>query len=336
MVWLKFILCLVVILFAGTKLARYGDALAEKTGLGRVWVGLLFVAVVTSMPELVTAVSAAALVKVPDLALGTLLGSCLYNLTILGILDIIYRGTPILSQVSRGHVASTGMEIVLIVLAGGSILTMAVFPGFSLGWVGIPGIIIFVLYLFGARQLYRLGQEQPAPLTPVEPLTYAELPTGTVYLRFTLASVAVIATGIWLSFIGDEISVVTGWGASFVGNLFLAITTSLPELVVALAAVRLGAADLALADILGANMLDIVAILWVDLFYTSGPILTDVSQAHLIPVVLTLLMSLLVVAGLLIKQKRKTFIVTSWYGPLFIALYFIGAYLLFISGIGLG
>ena len=76
LVWLKFVLCLAIILFAGAKLARYGDAIAEKTGLGRIWIGLILLAVITSMPELVTSVSSVVLVNSPDLALGTLLGSC--------------------------------------------------------------------------------------------------------------------------------------------------------------------------------------------------------------------------------------------------------------------
>ena len=91
MVWFKFFLSVAIILFAGTKLARYGDAIAEKTGLGRMWIGLVLLAAITTMPELVTGVSSAALVGLPDLALGTLFGSCLFNLTILALLDILYR-----------------------------------------------------------------------------------------------------------------------------------------------------------------------------------------------------------------------------------------------------
>ena len=122
MVWLKFLLCLVIILFAGTKLARYGDAIAEKTRLGRIWIGLVLLAIITTMPELVTGVSAAALIKVPDLALGTLWGSCLFNLTVLALLDVLCRDTPLLSKVSLGHMISAGAGILLMALAGGSIL----------------------------------------------------------------------------------------------------------------------------------------------------------------------------------------------------------------------
>jgi cation:H+ antiporter len=184
-----------------------------------------------------------------------------------------------------------------------------------------------------ARQIFRFKREQQSAPPETESPTYSEIPTKIVYLRFGMAAAAVVGAGIWLSFIGDEIAETTGWGASFVGSLFLAISTSMPELVVTVAAVRLGAADMAVADILGANMLDVVAILWTDIFYTQGPILAVVSRTHLITAVVTIIMSLLVVAGLNFRRKLKTFGVISWYGPLLIGLYILGAYALFTSGI---
>jgi cation:H+ antiporter len=336
LVWFKFLLCVAIILFSGTKLARYGDAIAEKTGLGRIWIGLVLLATITTMPELVTGVSSAALVGLPDLALGTLFGSCLFNLTILALLDILYRPAPILSQASLRHIASAGMGILLIAIAAGSIFVGERFSGFALGWVGIPSIVIIILYLVGARQMFYFERKHPLPSLQAAPFLYREVPTRTVYLKFALAAIAVIGAGIWLSFVGDEIAETTGWGASFVGSLFLAITTSIPELAVTVAALRLGAIDMAVADILGANMLDMVFIIWVDLFYTPGPILATVSGAHLITAMVVVVMSLLVIVGLRFRQKGKTFLIISWYGLALIGLYIFGAYALFTSGVGLG
>ncbi len=336
MVWFKFLLCLVIILFAGTKLARYADAIGEKTGLGRIWIGLVFLAAFTSMPELVTGVSSAALVKLPDLALGTLLGSCFFNLAILTVLDILYRPAPILSKVSSRHMVSASVGILLTAIAAGSILGGEMFSGLTLGWVGVPSIIIFILYLAGIRQMFHFERHHQSPPLQAAPLQYEKIPTRTVYLRFTLAAAATIGAGIWLSFIGDEIVETTGWSASFIGSLFLAISTSMPELVVTIAALRLGAIDMAVADILGANMLDIAHILTVDLFYIQGPILSSVSSTHLITAVVVIVMSSIVIAGLRFRQKRKTFFFISWYALALIGLYLFGAYALFVSSIGSG
>jgi cation:H+ antiporter len=326
----------VIILFAGTKLARYGDAIAEKTGLGRIWIGLVLIATITTMPELVTGVSSAALVGLPDLALGTLLGSCMFNLTILALLDILYRPAPILSQISLRHIASAGMGILLIAIAAGSILAGERSSGLALGWVGISSIAIITVYLIGTWQMFRFERKHQLVSLQAALLQYEEISTKAVYLKFALAAIAVIGAGIWLSLVGDEIAVTTGWGASFVGSLFLAITTSMPELAVAVAALRLAAVDMAVADILGANMLDMAFIIWVDIFYTEGPILAMVSGAHLTTAVMAVVMSLVVIIGLRFRQKRKTFIVFSWYTPALIGLYVFGAYTLFTAGIGLG
>ena len=336
MVWLKFIACLVIILFAGTKLARYGDAIGEKTGLSGMWVGLVFLAAITSAPELVTGVSSVALVRLPDLGLGTLLGSCLFNLSILALLDILHRPAPILSRASSRHMAPAGLGILLIAFAAGGILAGEKLSGLALGWVGIPSIVILILYLVVMRQMFRFERSHQLPPLEATSPQYKEIPTRTVYIRFILAAVAVIGAGIWLSLVGDEIAKTTGWDTSFVGSLFLAIGTSLPELVVSVAALRLGAIDMAVANILGANMLDITHIFTVDLFYTQGSILSSVSSTHLITAVVVAVMSLLVIVGLRFRQKRKTFIVISWYALALIGLYIFGVYALFTSGIGSG
>ena len=338
LVWLKFVVCLAIILFAGTKLARYGDAIAEKTGLGRIWIGLILIAAITTMPELVTSVSSVALVRPPspDLALGTLFGSCLFNLSILALLDILHAHTPVLTEANPRHTASAGWGILLIAIAAGGIIAEKRLPGLALGWVGIPSIIILILYLAGMRRMFLSERSHQLSAAKADSLQYKEIPARTVYLRFALAAAAVSGGGIWLAFVGDEIAGVTGWGASFVGSLFLAITTSAPELVVAITALRLGAIDMAVADVLGANMLDIAVIFPADLFYIrGGPVLSSVSSSHLITAAVVVMMNLLVIAGLRLRQRRKALVFISWYALALIGLYIFGAYALFTSGTGL-
>ena len=334
LVWLKFLASLVIILFAGTKLAKYGDVIAEKTGLGRIWIGLVLLAAITSAPELVTGVSSVALIGLPDLAVGTLLGSCLFNLTILAVLDILHRRTPVLSEVKSQHLASAGMGILLVAIAGGSIFAGERLAGLRLGWVGVSSILILILYLAAMWGMFRFERNQSPPSNN-DTRRYEQEPMKALYFKFALAAAAVIGAGIWVSFIGDEISTTYDWSASFVGTLFLAITTSMPELAVTVAALRLGAIDMAVADILGANMLDVAHLFTVDLFYRRGPVLSSVKSVHLITAGIIMVMSLLVILGIRFRQKRKTFIVASWYTPALIGLYIFGAYALF-KGIGSG
>jgi len=301
--------------------------------MGRIWIGLVLLAAITSMPEMVTGVSSVALVASPDLALGTLFGSCCFNLSILALLDILHSRTPVLTEASPRHMASAGWGILLIAIAAGGIVAGGKFPSLALGWVGIPSIIILLVYLVAMRQMFHLERSHQTPVQDAS-LQYDQMPARTAYFRFALAAAAVIAAGIWLSFIGDDIAETTGWAASFVGSLFLAITTSAPELVVTISALRLAAIDMAVADVLGANMLDIAIILPVDLFYAKGPVLSSVSSSHLVTAAVVVIMNLLVIAGLRLHREHKTFRVISWYAPILIGLFVVTAYALFSLGTG--
>jgi len=80
LVWLEFAVCLALIALAGHRPSLYGDMIAEKGGLTRTWVGVVMVASVTSLPELVSGLSSVTVAHTPDLAMGDILGSCVFNL----------------------------------------------------------------------------------------------------------------------------------------------------------------------------------------------------------------------------------------------------------------
>lgn len=335
MVWLAFVFCLVVILFAGFKLARYGDAIAEKTGLGAVWIGLVLIALVTSLPELTTEISATTLVDSPDLALGTIFGSCTFNLAILALLDAIYSNGPILNKVSRGHIISAGAGAVIVALAAVSIFFGEGLSGLALGWVGVPSLLIFIIYILSVKQIFNYERRKnddknQQPTT----LQYDGISNRQVYIRFSMAALAIIGAGIWLAFIGEDIAETYNLSNSFVGTLFLAFTTSMPELAVGIAAIRLGAIDIAVANLMGSNMINIAKIFIIDIFYTKGPILSLVSNAHLITAMITITMTLIVVIGLRFQYRRKLFKFAGWYSYLIIGLWLLGAYLVYSSGSG--
>jgi len=334
LIWLWFVLCLAAILVAGTRLARYGDAIAEKTGLGRIWIGTVLLAVITTMPELVTSVSSVALVGSPDLALGTLLGSCCFNLLILAVLDGLHSRTPVLSVANRRHAIAAGWGALLIAITGLSIWSGERLSSLALGWLGMPSAVILALYLVAMWWMFRSERSDRPGSVPAASAQYEKLESKTVYIRFALAAAVVIAAGIALSHIGDAISLATGWGSTFVGTLFLAIATSAPELVVVVSALRMGAVDLAVGDVLGANMLNMAIIIAVDLAHGPGCVLSSVTGGH-ITALAAVAMSLVVIAGLRLRQRRKLLGVVSWYSPVLVALYAFGAYILFASGTGL-
>jgi len=147
------------------------------------------------------------------------------------------------------------------------------------------------------------------------------------YLYFAISAAFIIGAGIWLAIIGNEIALATGWRQSFVGSLFLAFTTTLPEITVSFAAMRMGAIDLAVANMIGSNLFNMTIIPIDDLFYLKGPVLAAVSENHLITALAVMLMTITFIAGLRFRPKR--FFRLSWWNCALIVLFFLSAYFSF-------
>lgn len=338
MVWLQFVALSIAIVFGGAKAARYADVLAEKTGLGRIRVGLVLLALVSSMPELSTGITAVSLVKLPDLAVGTILGSCLFNLGIIVLLDVMYRGSPVLSKANPSHKASLVLGILILALTAGVISAGDRLSGLTIAWIGVPSIVIFLVYLTGMWGVFRYEHRKREASPPAKEtvLLYDGHSLTGAWLKFALAAAVVIGAGIWLAFIGEDIVASTGWGASFVGSLLLAVSTSLPETVIGITALRLGAIDMAIANVIGANLINIAKIFVLDIFYTEGPLLSSVSGAHVTTTLVAIGMSVVVLIGILYRARVKTFRVVSWYSVLLLGLYIYGAFALYNASLDVG
>ena len=144
-----------------------------------------------------------------------------------------------------------------------------------------------------------------------EELLYREITLRSAVLYYSIAAVAVVAAALWLPQLGAELARQTGLGEAFVGSLFIAITTSLPEIVVSLAAVRIGAVDLGIGNVLGSNLFNLLILGLDDVFYRQGPLMADASASHNISIVAIVMMNALFLIGLTYKVMTKRFVV-AW------------------------
>ena len=310
-------------------MARYAAIIADKTGLGGVWTGLVLLAVVTSLPELFTGISAVTLVKIPDLTIGDLLGANTFNLLNLAFLDIAHRNGSLLRAVSPGHRLTGWFSLVLVLVAATSIVISLRFSAMGIGWIGWYSPIIILLYLAFVRIIFRFEQRQSSHQGVDRQVIrdYREISLKRVYFYFAISAAFIIGAGTWLAIIGNEIAGITGWGESFVGSLFLAFTTSLPEITVSFAAMRIGAVDLAVANMIGSNLFNMTIIPIDDLFYLKGPVLAAVSENHLITALAVMLMTIIFIAGLRFRPKR--FFRLSWWNCALVVLFLLSAYFSF-------
>lgn len=309
MIWLQFVLTALVIVLAGVRLARYGDVLGEKTGLGRSWVGVVLLAATTSLPELFTGFGATALASLPDIALGDVLGACMLNLLVLSMMDAI-QPEPLSARAHQGHAISIGFGLLLIGAVGiGLIVDERVL---SIGWVGVYTPVLIVLYFVALRVIFTHEQHRRAreARDVAEELQYGETTLRSAVVHYAATAVIVIAAALWLPQLGSELARRTGLGEAFVGSLFVAVTTSLPEIVVSLAAVRLGAVDLGIGNVLGSNLFNVMLLGLDDIFYRGGPLLADTAASHHVTVVAIVMMNALFLIGLTYKVMKKRFVVT--------------------------
>jgi len=327
LVWVKFVICILIIVFSGRQVAKHGDIIAEKSGLGGVWIGLILLACITSLPELFTGVSAILLVDAPDLTVGNLLGANVFNLFNLALLDIAHKNSSIIAIASQTHRLTGRLSLMLIAVVAISIFISSHFYTMPMGWIGWYTPIIIFLYIFSVRKIF-LFEKRQSPSQETK-LYYEEESAGKAYLYFFISAAFIIGAGIWLATIGKEISQTYGWGQSFVGSLLLAFATTLPELTVSFTAMRMGATDMAVANLIGSNLFNLTIIPIDDLIYLKGPVLAAVSESHLITALAVMLMTLIFIAGLRFKPKRLFRL--SWWNCTLIALFLLSAYFSFIT-----
>ncbi|MBM3252479.1 MAG: sodium:calcium antiporter, partial [Candidatus Omnitrophica bacterium] len=160
LVWLKFAICAALIFFSGKRVAQYGDIIAEKTGLGGLWIGVILVAVATSLPEIFTGVGSTVFVNAPNLTVGNLFGANTYNLLNIALLDFLNRSGPLLSSVSIGQLLTAGFSLIPLTIASIGIFLSARLPQLSFLNISLYSILILIAYLVSVRIIFRFERNQ--------------------------------------------------------------------------------------------------------------------------------------------------------------------------------
>jgi len=330
--WLQLVACAAVITVAGAKLSRYGDIISDKTGLSGSWIGLVLMASVTSLPELVTGISSVAAAQAPNIAVGDVMGSCVFNLAVLVVVDFLQRGESVYRRASQGHILSAGFGVVLIGFAALNLLLGARANAMALWQIGGYTPIIVLLYLVAMRSVYYYERAQLVAHVEEAASRYPKVTLRQALLRYAIAALAVVAAALWLPFVGARLAEVMGWHRTFVGTLFIAGATSLPELVVTIAALRIGAVDMAIANLLGSNLFNIAILAVDDVFFRTGPLLAHVSPLHAISAVSAVVMTGIVVVALLYRPATRILRTVGWVSISLFTVYLLNNYIIFLHG----
>jgi len=337
-IWLQFALCAALISLAGYQLSHYGDVIAQRTGMTGSWVGLALLATVTSLPELATGISSVTVANAPNLAVGDALGSCVVNLLFLVVIDTVFRQQPLWHRAGQGHVLAAAFGVLMlgftlvsllmsqVRLTHGSAVTGSLAPsGF-----GLMTPVLLVLYLVAMRTVFAYERDHARAMSETFDNALPALRRAVV--RFGLAAAVVAGAGMWLPFVAADLAHAMAWNKSFVGSLFVALATSLPELAVTLSALRMGALDMAISNLLGSNLFNVLIIAVDDLFYRPGYLLASVSPVHAVTAGSAITMTGLALVGLFFKPRGRVLQAMSWVSLGLVTMYLLNTYVLYLYG----
>jgi cation:H+ antiporter len=327
--WAEFAACLFLIGYAGTRLSFYGDVIADKAGLSGNWVGLVMLATATSLPELITGLSSVTLASAPNIAVGNVLGGCVFNLMILVVVDFLHRKESIYRRASQGHILSAGFGVVMIGLVGFNVL-IGQRNGWALGHVGVYAPVIVLMYLIAVRAIFLYEKQQVVEFTEDVTDRYADTSLRRAIAGYAWSAAIVVAAGVWMPFIATRLATAMGWHTSFVATLLVPVVTSMPELTVTLGALRLGALDMAIANLLGSNLFNIMIIAIDDLFYRPGPLLSQVSVIHGASAMAAVIMTGLAIVGILYRPETRILKTVGWISLGLFTIYLLNSTVLYL------
>lgn len=328
--WLQFFVCTAVIVAAGTRLTVDADHLSDRLNLGKAWIGVVLLGVITSLPEAVTSLTAVISLNASDLAVGNLIGSNNINPMIIVMMDAIYRQGSLTNTIApdRSHKISAGFAVLLSVLVIFDVVANIPVLTLPVGTVSVGMILIAGCYFYGMRRLARVGPG----LSVVSPTDMSKedrfITIPALAGRLFISALLVVFAAIVLTRASDTIANRTGLGGTFFGSIFLALVTSLPEIVVSLSALRLGSVDLAIGNVFGSNMTNIFILFLCGLVHRGGALLADVSKAHILTAALSILLTGIAAYGVFTKDK-KALLGLGWDSWAMIVLFVIGTGILY-------
>jgi len=322
-----FLLATGVIAVAGSRLARVADMLADRTGLGEAITGAVLLGASTSLPGVTASVTAAAAGHA-ELAISNALGGIAAQTMFLAIADMAHR------EANLEHAAASPTNVIqtslLIVLLAITLMAMTG-PDVTLLGVHPATPLLLIGYLLGVR-LARAVRRDPMWRPRRTDATREDVPqeasfrgptTPGLWWRFALFAALVGASGWSVAETGIGLAQQTGISESLVGALFTAVSTSLPELLTSVAAVRQGALTLAVGNVMGGNAFDTLFAAVADVAYRPGSIYHAASEREAFLCALTILLSGLLVMGLM-RRERKGIAKIGFESFLILVLYAVG------------
>ncbi len=298
---------------AGTRVSLYADAISDRMRIGKELMGLIFLATATSIPEIVTTVTAALNDK-PHLLLNGLFGGITMQTAVLALAD---ASVPAATLTFYPRKPNSALEGTLLMILLALMLVVAELGEVALVWhVGLGTVVVALAYGLTVALLrhydatsswvpVELPEEAEIPLTHQSARDLDAVPFDRLLWRTAGAVAMIVGCGMAIVWLSEALAVQTGLGTSFIGVTILATATSLPELSTTIAAVRLGAYTMAISNIFGSNLILVALVLPADILYRPGLLLAEMDRSVTFALTAGLVATGVYVAGLLLRNKLR-------------------------------
>lgn len=321
-----FLVSALVIGVVGSRLSHIADILADRTGLGEAIAGGLLLGASTSLPGIVTSVTAA-VGGHPELALSNAIGGIAAQTTFLAVADISYKRANL--EHAAASVPNMLQGTLLIILLTIPLLAMTS-PPLNIWGIHPATFLMVAIYIYGMRMV-SLVRDRPMWLphrtaetqddTPDEDSGHK--PLLPLWMRFVLFAAILGVAGWLVAQTGVRIAQQTGLSETAVGGFLTAISTSLPELVTSIAAVQQGAYMLAVGGIIGGNAFDTLFAAIADIAYRDGSIYHAATEYQVFQIALTILLIGILLMGLIRREERG--IANIGFESFFILVFYLGS-----------
>ena len=301
MIYLIYLALAIAVVLLSIKASVYVDLLDKNTKLSGAFIGGVLLSAVTSLPELLTSLSSTVWLKNPGLSLGNILGSNLFNMTIIAMLIILWTSNFKKSNISKSNSYTAWVTLAIYVAVA---LNMLNIVNFEVVTISITSIIILVLYTLGVKTMSN-DDSGTADEFKDETAVTTSLSLKQIIIRFILVSIGLVISSILITYVTDIIAARLNLGASLAGALLLGIATSLPELTSCVSLVKIGNFNVSVGNIVGSNLFNFLIIFISDVLFIGGTIYDFAESQTRNLVIFGIISTMLMLTVLKIKDKVK-------------------------------
>ena len=297
-------------IFLSVRLSLYADKLSKSSKISGVFIGGILIASVTSLPEFVTCFSSV-FVNNNELAVGDILGSNIFNIFMISFFDLVFIKNMIFTKTDKSH--SLIFRLILL-----NYLVLFLFITGLLSFSFIPTFAIIITYSYYLINALKKKSNK---------VIINDYSDDHLFFKVIVTAVLMIFSSVLLTIVVNNLSIkYPSFSSSFLGAIFLGITTSLPEVVTCYTLINLNNYDLALSDIIGSNFFNLLILAIADLFVLNGSIYSFSDSNEFILILFGFLFTLLC----FMSNKLKNNIFKYCYGvfSFFIVIMYLGYWII--------